>query len=347
MFAVWSDDCERHDPAGEVWLGVWTPGTEVAQRAVEVRDAMAAHGHKLVTAPDKGLDPMLAVHDARFVAYLSTIWHRWVEAGLDRGQPAGGRVVPYHFPLRQAVPALRDNVAVHAEPGRWCIDTMTLIGPGTWEAAPAATWCAAEAADLVTGGEHHVFAVTRPPGHHAGRDFYGGSCYLNNAAVACERLIAGGARRVAIIDLDAHHPNGTQAIFWDRADVLVASTHIDPGAGWFPHWVGHADEHGPHATNLNVVLAPGTAGGEWLAAVDSLVAAVQRFGPDALVLSLGVDAAADDPESPLQVTAAGYQEAGAKLSRVAPTVVVLEGGYVLPTLGSLVAATLVGLEGGE
>ena len=169
------------------------------------------------------------------------------------------------------------------------------------------------AADLA--GEAGVaYACTRPPGHHVTRSAFGGSCYLNNAAIAAQRLRDNGAARVAIVDVDAHHGNGAQAIFWERDDVLTGSVHVDPRAGWFPHFLGTDAERGAGAgagANLNLPLAPGTADEGWLAAVADLAGWVE--GVDALVVALGVDAAAGDPESPLLVTAEGYREAGRRL----------------------------------
>jgi acetoin utilization deacetylase AcuC-like enzyme len=233
---------------------------------------------------------------------------------------------------------------------------MTLVGPGTWEAARAAAAAAAEAASLAAStaastaqGRRVVYALCRPPGHHVTRDAYGGSCYLNNAAVAAQGLREAGAERVAVLDLDAHHGNGTQAIFYGRGDVFYGSVHVDPGAGWFPHYAGFADETGGGSgkgCNLNVPLAPGSGDGEWLDGVERLAGAAERFGPDALVVSLGVDAAEGDPESPLEVSLGGYRAAGERLSALAasvPIVAVQEGGYDLATIGPLVVAALSGL----
>jgi acetoin utilization deacetylase AcuC-like enzyme len=177
------------------------------------------------------------------------------------------------------------------------------------------------------------------------RDAYGGSCYLNNAALAAQSLVDGGHQRVAVIDIDAHHGNGTAAIFYRRADVVYGSVHVDPGAGWFPHVVGHAAETGAGAgigTTVNVPLSPGSGDGPFLNGVQRLADAARRHAVSALVVSLGVDAAADDPESPLEVTLDGYGQAGALLldGLDLPTVIVQEGGYHLPTLGSLVGAFL-------
>jgi acetoin utilization deacetylase AcuC-like enzyme len=236
--------------------------------------------------------------------------------------------------------------ALHAQTGHWCYDTMTLVGPGTWPAARAAVDCALTAVDLVSAGHPTAYALCRPPGHHATPAGYGGSCYLNNAAVAAEGLRRVGHERVAVVDVDAHHGNGTQAVFWERADVLYGSVHVDPAAGWFPHLFGHAHETGAGAgrgTNRNLPLPEGTGDGRWLEAVADLAQWVAGAGASALVVSLGVDAAAEDPESPLQVTADGYRGAGRALGGLGlPSVVVQEGGYHLPGLGGLVAAYLEG-----
>jgi acetoin utilization deacetylase AcuC-like enzyme len=219
-----------------------------------------------------------------------------------------------------------------------------LIGPGSWEAIEAAASCAVTAADLVVEGDPVVFAAVRPPGHHAGTDFYGGSCYLNNAAMAATQLVRRTGGPVSVIDIDAHHGNGTQQIFYRRGDVRYGSVHIDPAAGYFPHFLGFADERGEgpgEGANLNVPIPPGTGDRDWLDAVGSLAAMADRSG--ALVISLGLDAWSGDPESPLNVTQNGYTEAGRILGSIElPTVIVLEGGYDLAHLTELVMAFLQG-----
>jgi acetoin utilization deacetylase AcuC-like enzyme len=345
---VWSEECLGHLPGGEIWLGVRTPGTEVPGRAVAIRDAVVAAGCGLSPPRPHPDEAVLAVHDAGLVAHLRTAWTDWCEAGLT-SDPGQDRVVPYLFPTEAMLGALPPGspAAVHARAGRYCYDTMTLIGPGTWEAARGAVDAALTAVDLVLGGEALAYALCRPPGHHATPAGHGGSCYLNNAACAAEALRAAGARRVAVVDLDAHHGNGTQAVFWDRAEVLVASVHVDPAAGWFPHYAGHATETGGErgsGATLNLPLPPGAGDTGWLAAVDAAVSAVRDQAPDALVVSLGVDAVAADPESPLTVSAPALREAGRRLARLdVPTVAVQEGGYHLPSLGGSVVTALRGL----
>lgn len=337
---VRTDRAADHVPGAEIWLGTRTPGTETPDRVRAIESGLA--DWPMIQARSYPDDVLLAVHQERMVGHLRTIWRRWADTGTDR-------VVPYLFPTGGLLGDLpeREPVAPHAAAGRYCYDTMTLVGPGTWESARAAVDVALTCADLLD--EHGlVYGLTRPPGHHATSGAYGGSCYLNNAAVAAQALVQAGHPRVAIVDIDAHHGNGTQDIFYGRGDVLFASVHVDPGAGWFPHYAGFADETGIGAgvgANCNVPIAPGAGDGAWLMAVDRLCDAVAAFDATALVVSLGVDAAAQDPESPLQVTIDGYRAAGRNLGTLRlPTIALQEGGYHLPTLSALVRATLEGLD---
>jgi acetoin utilization deacetylase AcuC-like enzyme len=347
---VWSPATRDHDPKHEVWVGVATDGTEVAARVDAILESATAAGHRIVEATAHADDVLRAVHDPELLEFLATAADRWREGPYDDlvGQD---RVVPYLFPtpaMTAGLPA-RPAVSVHADAGRFAYDTMTLVGPGTWEAARAAADCAQTAADLVLGGEPVAYALCRPPGHHATPAGFGGSCYLNNAAVAAQALRAGGFDRVGIVDVDAHQGNGTAAIFYDRADVLYGSVHVDPGAGWFPHVVGYADETGSgggEGATRNLPLPEGTGDDGWLEAVQEVADWVVGAGCTALVVSLGVDAAKDDPESPLLVTSEGYRQAGVLLGGTGlPAVVVQEGGYHLPTLGGLVTAYLAGHAG--
>ena len=343
---VWSEACLRHEPGGEVWLGVREQGTEVPERAEVILAAVRAAGAPVLPAVPHGDEVLRAVHDDALIEHLRTVWAEW-QAGGYVSEHGRDRVVPYVFPTAGMLAGLplRSPAATHGRIGRFCYDTMTLVGPGSWEAIRAAVDAALTAADLVAAGATAAYALCRPPGHHAGRGAHGGSCYLNNAAAAAQALRRAGAERVAIIDIDAHHGNGTQAIFYDRADVYYGSLHVDPGAGWFPHYAGYGDERGSGAgqgANRNLPLPPGTGDAEWLAALDVLCAEAAGRGVDALVVSLGLDAAASDPESPLQVTSAGYREAGQRLGRLGPAVWIQEGGYDLPSLGGLVVAALTG-----
>jgi acetoin utilization deacetylase AcuC-like enzyme len=336
---VWSDECLRHEPGAEIWVGVRTPATELPDRALRIREALVAAGAREGAAVAHPGEAVLPVHAPPLVELLRTPRDEWSALGLPND-----RVVPYVFAreeLTSGRPAPKP-AAVWARPGRFAYDTMTLIGPGTWEAARGAVDAALTAVDLVTGGERVAYACCRPPGHHVTRSLYGGSCYLNNAAIAAAALLARLGGPVAVVDIDAHHGNGTQELFRGRDDVRTASVHVDPGAGWFPHFLGFTAEN--DASNLNVPVAPGSGDEPWLAAVRE--AAAFATGARALVVALGVDAATADPESPLAVTHDGYGEAGRILGGLGvPTVVVQEGGYDLGTIGDLVVTTLSGLVG--
>jgi acetoin utilization deacetylase AcuC-like enzyme len=349
MPVVWDERHRGHAPGAGIWLGVTIAGDEEPERGDALGDALRAADATIRPAADHGDEPLLRVHTPDFVAYLEAAHRRWVEEGHleDPGQPL---VVPYVFALPQLTSArpVRQPAAIRALAGLYAMDTMTLIGPGTYAAARVAVDGALTACDLVLGGERAAYAAVRPPGHHVGADFYGGSCYLNNAAVAAQYLRDRGVDRVAVIDVDAHHGNGTQEIFYASDDVFYGSVHVDPAHGWFPHFVGFADEQGVDAgtgANRNLPLPPGAGDEPWLRAVTELAVEVKRWGADALVVSLGVDGAAADPNSPFQLTRSGYMAIGAVLGEMArPTVLVQEGGYVLDTLGDLVLATLHGFE---
>jgi acetoin utilization deacetylase AcuC-like enzyme len=339
--AVWSDDCLLHEPGGEVWIGLPDPGNEVPARAEVIRAALVSAGANVVAAVAHPDEAILAVHDGGLIDFLRDAWRLWDKAGYPQ-DPGQDRVVPYLFPHPGLVGDLDPSLpaAMSARTGMYAFDTMTPIGERTWEAARGAVDVALTAADLVLAGAPVAYACTRPPGHHVTRSAYGGSCYLNSTAVAAQYLRDRGVQRVAIVDVDAHQGNGAQAIFAGRDDVLTGSVHVDPRAGWFPHFVGFETES--TSTNRNVPLAPGTGDAEWLEAVQEVAAWAQ--GTEALVVALGVDAAEDDPTSPLQVTAHGFREAGRILGALrVPTVVVQEGGYVLETLGALVLAALTGI----
>lgn len=344
---VWSPATRLHEPRHEVWVGVATRGSEVAARVDAILAALTGDGYRLVEATASPERSLGRVHDPDLLRFLRTAAERWAAGGYAE-EVGQDRVVPYLFPtpaMTAGLP-LRTPLRVHAEAGAFAYDTMTLVGPGTWEAAYAAASCAVEAAQQVAAGAPLAYALCRPPGHHATPTGFGGSCYLNNAAVAVETLRSSGHERVGVVDLDAHHGNGTAALYYADGEVRYGSVHVDPAAGWFPHYVGHASETGTGAGTggtRNLPVPEGTGDGPWLDAVRSLADWVTAAGCTAVVVSLGVDAARDDPESPLLVTQDGYRSAGAVLGSTGlPAVVVQEGGYHLPTLGPLVSAYLLG-----
>jgi acetoin utilization deacetylase AcuC-like enzyme len=347
MPVVVDERCRLHDPGGEVWVGVRTPGTEVPARLDVIRSTLAEAGARVVDAERHPDDELHEVHDPRLLDYLAGAWEEWERSGLTR-VPGQNRVVPYVFAHAALTSGRPPTIpaAPWARPGYFSYDTMTLVGPGTWEAARAAVDAAMTAAALALESGA-AYACVRPPGHHVTRACYGGSCYLNTAAVTAS-FLARHTGRVGALDIDAHHGNGTQEIYYERSDVVVASLHVDPAAGWFPHFLGHAVETGSgdgEGANRNVPLAPGSGDEAWIAALDALVGWLRAAEVEALVVPLGVDAAAGDPESPLQVTPAGFRQAGRVIGALGlPTVFVQEGGYDLATLGELVRDVLLGFE---
>ncbi|MEX1125054.1 MAG: histone deacetylase family protein [Acidimicrobiia bacterium] len=338
LVAVWSDGYLAHDANWLIWVGVRLPGDEEANRALILKDALEQAGVTIVEAVEHDRSHIEAVHDPGMVDYLETAHDLWVEAGYPE-EPGADRVVPYVFPHPAAVRYQSEILPTSraAMAGVYCMDTTTVIGPGTYRGARAATDGALTAASLVREGATAAYAPVRPPGHHAGTSYFGGSCYLNNAAVATEWLVKNDTGRVAILDIDAHHGNGTQEIFYERADVLYASVHVDPDKGWFPHFCGFEQETGAgsgRGSNLNLPLQPGSGDREYLDALERSCETIAHFNAGAVVVSMGVDAGAADPESPLQVTNDGFAAAGRMIVALGlPTVLIQEGGYHLESLG--------------
>jgi acetoin utilization deacetylase AcuC-like enzyme len=292
-------------------------------------------------AADMGL--VRRVHSPRYVEFLTHAWSEWI--AQDRAN-ADVDVLPSVWPVR----GFRHDVAptnFAARLGLFSFDSGTPITSGTWEAAITGAACAIDAARAVssTGGPRAAMALTRPPGHHAGTDFFGGYCFLNNAALAAQALRDAGAQRVAVLDVDYHHGNGTQSIFYARSDVLTVSIHGDPTTE-YPFFLGHADELGRDAGegfNVNIPLACGTDFEGWSLALRQALDTVRRYGADALVVALGVDTFEGDPISRFRLRSADYLRVGAALARAGlPTVFVMEGGYAVAELGTNVVNVLQG-----
>jgi acetoin utilization deacetylase AcuC-like enzyme len=272
------------------------------------------------------------VHQRRYLEFLANAWNEWV--ALD---PANAQrdAFPSYWPIR----TFRSDItpdSFHARMGLFSFDAGTPLTAGTWVAAHAGAGCALAGADRLLAGDRCAFALSRPPGHHAGADFFGGYCFLNNAAIAAQALVDGGVGRVAVLDVDYHHGNGTQAIFYARADVFFASLHGDPRTE-YPYYLGYADERGEReglGANLNLPLPRGTAFMQWREALATALRAIGQHGVGALVVSLGVDTYAQDPISGFRLQSddffhVGADIAGAKL----PTLFVFEGGYAVAEIG--------------
>jgi acetoin utilization deacetylase AcuC-like enzyme len=343
MRTVFTPHHALHAPATEFFRGERVPCFEKVERARSVHEALVRSGHR-IDAPEVDSAPVLAqVHGARYLNFLETAWSRWL--ALD---PANAERQPFPstWPIR-TLRADREPAEFSAQLGVYSMDSGTPICAGTWAAAKAGADAAATAAHWVSQGERAALVATRPPGHHAGPDFMGGYCFLNNAAVAAQSLRNSGCSRVAVLDVDYHHGNGTQAIFYERADVLFVSLHGDPLTE-FPFFLGHADETGAGAGqgfNLNLPLPAGTLAPAWFDALAVGAQRVRDFRPDALVVSLGLDTFEHDPISKFKLSTADFHTLGQRVAALGlPTVFVLEGGYATAELGLNTTAVLAGFE---
>jgi acetoin utilization deacetylase AcuC-like enzyme len=285
-----------------------------------------------------------AVHTQEYLSFLAHAWDQWVQLDASNAQRDA---LPSVWPLAQPHAFRTDRPPVNfaARLGQYAFDSGTPLTQGSWAAAQQGAACALAAAEAILQGERAAFALTRPPGHHAGPAFMGGYCFLNNAAIAAQALRDGGAQRVAVLDIDYHHGNGTQTCFYERADVLTLSLHGDPRTE-YPFFLGHADERGAglgEGFNLNLPLARGSDFDTWRDALEIALAAVRRFGADALVVPLGVDTFEGDPISGFRLKTPDYLHVGQALARLAlPTVLTFEGGYAVQQVGENVANVLEG-----
>ncbi len=289
-----------------------------------------------------GLAPILRVHSSDYVDFLSTCWAEWTAAGHR------GEAIPMIWPSR-AMPAARPPRDVVGRLGYYALAAETSVTEGTYDAARAAANVALTAQAAVQGGQSAAFALCRPPGHHAATDMFGGYCFLNNAAIAAQAFRDAGTAKVAVLDVDFHHGNGTQEIFYDRSDVFCASLHGAP-EDTFPYFLGAASETGigdGEGYNANYPLPPGTAYDRWREALDDALGRIRTFSPEALVVSLGVDTFEADPISTFRLTRDDFLDYGGRIRRLhLPTVFVMEGGYALDDIGRNVANVLEGFENG-
>ena len=321
-----------HAPAQELHNGAFVPYAEHPGRAESILAAIGA------TEPvvDHGEAPLRAVHSEDYLAFLWSAYSDWRAAGRP-GDAAG-----YAWPVARRRPLTLERI--DAKLGLYSFDATSPIAEGTWDAVYWSAQAALTALDAVAGGARSAFAFCRPPGHHCGGDYLGGYCYLNNAAIAAEAAVAAG-RRVAILDVDYHHGNGTQDIFYARGDVLVVSIHADPRTD-YPFFWGHADETGEgegEGANLNLPLPRGTTLSEYRPALERALERVAGHGPDLLVLSYGADTYEGDPISHFRIGTADYAAIGRRIASLGlPTLIVMEGGYAVDQLGANVAEFLSG-----
>ncbi|MFN3273864.1 MAG: histone deacetylase family protein [Paracoccus sp. (in: a-proteobacteria)] len=336
----YAPDTAAHDPQFWMLRGVPMRNKETAERADRLLAGIALAGLDVSDAPPTDRAAMRQVHTARYLSFLETAWAEWQTA------PGAGPEVVANLHPQKATQTYPSGLTGRA--GWHMADTGCPLGQHTFAAALRGVDTALAAVAAVQGGARAGYALCRPPGHHADADTAAGHCFLNNSAIAAQALRAAHPR-VAILDIDVHHGNGTQEIFYDRADVLTVSVHADPDA-FYPFYLGHAHETGRGAgagANLNLPLPLGSGDDLWLAAIDTSLARIRDFAPGALVLALGLDAHENDPFRGLRVTTPGFAQAAARIKATGlPTVIVQEGGYMSDDLTQNIASFLRGWTGG-
>jgi acetoin utilization deacetylase AcuC-like enzyme len=346
VLVVWSEDHRSHNPTRELVMGREVDAHEKPERADLVARTLAERGHELVVPREHGLEPLAAVHDHGYLDYLATAWDEWEAAGFRHP------IIPDTIPLGRLLGRRRHEIehvptGIRGRAGWYTFDTASPFVAGTYPAARMAADCALTAAEAVLQGNGPAFALCRPPGHHAGRDFAGGYCFLNNSAVAAALLRDRSRERIAVLDLDFHHGNGTQQIFWEQSKTLTISIHGDPDRQ-FPYFTGRSDEVGGDLgedANANFPLPAGVDDEGYLAALGEACARVEAFAPAYLVVPFGTDTFVDDPLGDFAVTTSCYERIGARVAALGvPTLVVLEGGYAVDAIGENVASFLAGLE---
>ena len=333
MKVFYNDRHPLHHGRHEMFRGQLVPCFEVPARADHVLQELRSRGlGTLCKAPEADLAVLERIHARRYLDFLAGAWDEWL--ALDPAN-ASRDALPSYWPIR----TFRSDVLPASFPARlglFSFDAGSPITAGTWTAARQGASCAVAGAGTLVRGERSAFVLTRPPGHHAGADFFGGYCFLNHAAIAAQVLRDAGLHKVAVLDVDYHHGNGTQAIFYERADVFFASVHGDPHTE-YPYYLGYADERGAGDgvdCNLNLPLPRGSGFARWREALATALQAIARFGAQALVVSLGVDTFAGDPIAGFTLQSADYLRMGEDLAAAGlPTLFVFEGGYAVAEVG--------------
>jgi acetoin utilization deacetylase AcuC-like enzyme len=353
MQVVYSPRHLGHDIDTETFMGMPTPANEVAERAEKIRSALDADGGFATVEPtDHGEDPITAVHDAALVRFLEVAWSevrvQAIPVAFLSADTYPNRAM-FEGMSADAVDRLaREPSHVGGRAGFWGLDSAAPLVAGTYDAARAAVDVGLTAMDLVLDGATMAYGLCRPPGHHAARSMYGGYCFFNNAAIVAHAITAATGERVAILDVDYHHGNGTQQIFWRRGDVRYVSIHADPERA-YPYFLGRADETGEGdgaGENLNIPLRAGATNADYLEATDRAVDAIAASPGSIVIVSLGFDTYGLDPIGDFALTTDVYHEVGRRVAALGRRLVILqEGGYHRPSLGENARAWLRGAEG--
>lgn len=327
----------RHEARAELVPGKFVSPIEVPNRVTAVAEYLASNGFGAQPeAPSVHPDDLLSVHDKGYLSFLERAWDEWVKA--HGGETDG---LAFVWPHRNRPPRIPQ--AIEGQLGYYMFDGVSPITPHAWAASLGAAGAALAAAEHLAANGESAFALARPPGHHACRDMGGGTSYINNGAAAAAHLSRSGAR-VAMLDIDAHHGNGAQDIFWSSPDILTISIHCDPAAD-YPYFSGYADEIGAgpgEGFNVNLPLAVGSQWDAYQPALQQATRRIVDFAPDFLVVPLGVDAHRDDPSGKLHLETEDYSRIGDAIAALsAPVTFVLEGGYDPASMGECVLRTVV------
>ncbi|TRX72805.1 histone deacetylase family protein [Pseudomonas mangiferae] len=340
MLTIYSDDHRLHHGQHELIGGHFMPCFEKPSRADMVLERLRAVNLGDVRGPDEhGREPLRRVHTDGFLNFLEHAWADWQATGRDHD------MLPIAWPVRRLRQVEPDDI--DGRLGYYSLDAGAPITAGTWRAITASANVALSGQAELAKGARGVFSLCRPPGHHAASDYIGGYCYLNNAAIAAQAMLDQGARRVAILDVDYHHGNGTQDIFYDRPDVLFTSIHGDPRFE-YPYFLGHADEKGQgpgEGFNRNYPLASGSDWSVWGQALADACRLIAGYGADALVVSLGVDTFKEDPISQFKLDSPDYLRMGEVIAGLGlQTLFVMEGGYAVEEIGINAVNVLQGFD---
>jgi acetoin utilization deacetylase AcuC-like enzyme len=341
MKIVYTEDHRKRASKTELYGGELVPPFECPERMEFILQRLAAQKFGTVVAPHEvPSDAVTQIHDAGYLAFLNSAWDDWQAAGFK------GEAMVTVWQSR-SMPSRHIPDFIEGKLGYYCLAAETSISAGTAEAAFASLGVALSGADHLLKGDKSAFALCRPPGHHASRDQYGGYCFINNAAAAAQHMRNKGLQKVAILDVDFHHGNGTQAIFYDRSDVLFLSLHGDPMAA-FPHFLGHADETGTGAGtgfNVNYPMPSGTPYREWSVALENAMQRIRDFDAEAVVVSLGVDTFEHDPISFFKLVSDDFIDMGQRIATLdLPTLFVMEGGYAVAEIGINTVNVLTGFD---
>ena len=341
MKTIYSDQHFLRNAKTELYGGNLVPPFECPKRAELILSRINEQKLGPIIEPTEfGLEPVLEIHDEDFVDFLKSAYSEWQAEGFT------GEAIATAWPARRM--AQKTPCNIDGKLGYYALAAETAICPGTYDAAIAAKDVALTGAKLIHAGERAAFALCRPPGHHAALDMYGGYCFLNNAAIAAQYLLDQGAKQIAILDVDFHHGNGTQDIFYHRDDVLFISLHGQPEEA-FPYFLGYGDETGRRkgkGFNLNFPMPPGTDFATWNEALGHAINHIESFGPDALIISLGVDTFKDDPISFFKLNSPDFCRYGNSIAKLnLPTLFVMEGGYAIDDVGINTVNVLTGFLG--